>query len=304
MGIQFDLEHKGKPAPASLADPKVSRPAVLFLMVAAFVMGLLLFLGGFLSGKFIEGRQKRMAEADIDSVTLAMEPVFDQPMAPAQYSEPSISRQETVPDAVNATEPEAGPETVAEPQQPFLPFTVQVGAYSVKKNADKLLGTLKNKGYDPYMYKGSNSQGQAFYYVRLADFASRDEAVMAAVAFRKQEGQNAIVTKKAEEEQARMETGMVYSVQVGSFMTLESAREHAAGYVKKGLSPCIIRNPEGAAQPYDVQLAEFSSRREAESFSKEFRMREGIPSQVQDHDPETLKGLKQCLDNAAMAGGQ
>ena len=51
-------------------------------------------------------------------------------------------------------------------------FTIAVGAFLSKKNAQDLLDNLKNKGYDAYLVEGSD-KAQKIFKVRVGKFVSR-----------------------------------------------------------------------------------------------------------------------------------
>ena len=62
-------------------------------------------------------------------------------------------------------------------------FTVQVGAYAAKENADVMLNNLKMKNYDAYVEDGKEPTGQEIYYVRVGHYDSHEMAYTVATNF-------------------------------------------------------------------------------------------------------------------------
>ncbi|MHA2315109.1 MAG: AAA family ATPase [Candidatus Hermodarchaeia archaeon] len=75
-----------------------------------------------------------------------------------------------------------------------LGFSVQVGAFLVKENAEKLVGELVQKGYKPNTVEISDYDKKGWYSVRIGEYTDLKEASRAASEYKKQEGQPAIVT--------------------------------------------------------------------------------------------------------------
>jgi hypothetical protein len=73
-------------------------------------------------------------------------------------------------------------------------FAVQVGAFLVKKNDEKFVGDLVKKGYKPNIVEIRDYDKKRWYSIRIGEYADLEEASRAASAFKKQEGQPAIVT--------------------------------------------------------------------------------------------------------------
>lgn len=74
-------------------------------------------------------------------------------------------------------------------------FSVQVGAFLVKENAEKLVADLSRKGYGAYIFQTSGYRKRQWYSVRISDHTDLKEASNAASGFRSKEGSPAIVTK-------------------------------------------------------------------------------------------------------------
>lgn len=130
--------------------------------------------------------------------------------APGGSSTPSPNTartQETkvqeVPQKNEATSPSV-PEDRSEASQTEQPreatdaeqgYAIQVGAYRNKVYADTQVNTLKQRGYDAYIYKVTDAQQRSFYMVRFGDFATRQTAAEAVVDFRDKENIEAVIVR-------------------------------------------------------------------------------------------------------------
>jgi cell division septation protein DedD len=66
-------------------------------------------------------------------------------------------------------------------------YTVQVGAYRTKNNADRQVAKLREKGLDAYLFQLDKKNQQPWYLVRIGHFESLDAADQALVSFRQRE---------------------------------------------------------------------------------------------------------------------
>ncbi|MCP3873007.1 MAG: type IV pilus secretin PilQ [Desulfobacteraceae bacterium] len=73
-------------------------------------------------------------------------------------------------------------------------FSLQVGVFANKENADKLSAALTQKGYSPYFYKTMNSKNKNLYSVRIKNFLDLKSALDAEYEYRKKENKPAIIT--------------------------------------------------------------------------------------------------------------
>ncbi|MFH1480158.1 MAG: outer membrane protein assembly factor BamD [Pseudomonadota bacterium] len=73
-------------------------------------------------------------------------------------------------------------------------FTVQVGAFQLKRNAERLLSQLRRKGYMPFILNLSDKDDKQWYAVRLENFADMADALLKASQYREKERRLAIVT--------------------------------------------------------------------------------------------------------------
>lgn len=73
-------------------------------------------------------------------------------------------------------------------------FSVQVGAFLGKENAEKLKAALMQDGYKPFIFRTLDSKKRKWYCVRIGNYASSEEASRAASVFIKKQKMPAIVT--------------------------------------------------------------------------------------------------------------
>ena len=73
-------------------------------------------------------------------------------------------------------------------------FSLQVGVFANKQNADKLSAMLTKKGYNPYFFETINSKNKNLYSVRIKNFLDLKAAFNAEHEYRKKENKPAIVT--------------------------------------------------------------------------------------------------------------
>jgi cell division protein FtsN len=74
------------------------------------------------------------------------------------------------------------PEKVLQPAAEMT-HSVQVGAFRIREQAQKLAGTLKKKGYPAGILPVTGSKARTWYTVRIGDYPSRDVARQQAEAF-------------------------------------------------------------------------------------------------------------------------
>jgi DedD protein len=82
------------------------------------------------------------------------------------------------------------------PSIPGTPYTIQVGAYKNRRQADDSRQHLASAGLDAYVVTLAAQEGVARYRVRVGTYRSRDEAVAAAERLRAQRSLSTFVTPK------------------------------------------------------------------------------------------------------------
>lgn len=72
-------------------------------------------------------------------------------------------------------------------------YTLQVGAFSVKENVDRLVDNLRDLGYQPHVFEVTDFRDRVLRAVRLGSYQGRQEAARAASELSRQENLLAIV---------------------------------------------------------------------------------------------------------------
>lgn len=72
-------------------------------------------------------------------------------------------------------------------------FTIQVGAYRVKKNAENQMAQLKNRGYAAYIFETRDARKRKWYLVHLNQFENRKNADAFLYMFKKMEKMSAYI---------------------------------------------------------------------------------------------------------------
>lgn len=72
-------------------------------------------------------------------------------------------------------------------------FTIQMGAFSGKTNADRLAARFKKQEIDAFVVRGTDSKGRTLHYVRSGSFESREKARVEADRIKQVAGTPAIV---------------------------------------------------------------------------------------------------------------
>jgi len=206
-------------------------------------------------------------------------------------------------------------------------FSVQVGAYLKKKNAERYLGQLKEKGYDPYIFETSDRKKREWYLVRIGDYPDSAEAFQATSDFKKQEKMPALVTaidsmkpvsqkkKKAppggtkpglkpegapkgavKKEAKKEETPgpeMGYSVQVGTFVVEQNAVKMTNNLKLKGYPASILNMSDSKGKVrYVVQIGDYKDHDKAVRIASDFMKKEKDVSVVVPIASSVLKDYK------------
>lgn len=74
------------------------------------------------------------------------------------------------------------------------PYSIQVGIFRDKANAITMLESIKQKGYDPYIFRTRDDLGNSLFAVRLGDYETIQEAYAEVTHFKGKEHQEAFVT--------------------------------------------------------------------------------------------------------------
>ena len=112
--------------------------------------------------------------------------------SPAERSDAPVVPQKDK--AVSAEVASAG-RTDADVQTISAPWSVQVGAFGNRNNADTLAADLARRGYPSHIFEQTANNGRPLYMVRFGYFEQRGEATQSAVAFKKKEGMPVVVVR-------------------------------------------------------------------------------------------------------------
>jgi cell division septation protein DedD len=86
-----------------------------------------------------------------------------------------------------------GPKSSGEPEPSTDKYTLQVAAFAEMERAQKLVNELKEKGYDAYIVSTRNSRGEAWNFIKVGRFKTKEEAQDFADSFQEKETLEAIV---------------------------------------------------------------------------------------------------------------
>ncbi len=75
-------------------------------------------------------------------------------------------------------------------------FSVRVGAFLSRQNAENLIAHLKSSGYQPYLFTATDADKQTWYTVQVSDHETLDQAATAAAIFKKKENRSVYITHK------------------------------------------------------------------------------------------------------------
>ena len=108
-----------------------------------------------------------------------------------------IEKEADESDGVEPTSPRSqeNTEPPADPAQELDPFSVQVGVYHGKGNADKMASSLKALGYASFIHESQDKRQRPLYKVCFGRFESKREAAQAAATFKEKEEQPALIVR-------------------------------------------------------------------------------------------------------------
>jgi cell division septation protein DedD len=113
--------------------------------------------------------------------------------ASAAKPEPATAKASTKSKATEEKKREKG--TAQIDLDKMAPFSIQVGAFRSKANADEISAQLTQKGYAPFIFQVTDAQQRSFYMVRFGHFGTRDEAAQALADYTRKQKQNAVIVR-------------------------------------------------------------------------------------------------------------
>ncbi len=140
---------------------------------------------------------KQDASKDITPTTEKLAKAEPPPPAPKIEPEPVKSPEPTLaPTPAPAPSPKE-PEKVEVPQPPkAFAFSMQVGAFLVKKNADERIRILEQMGQKPYAFDSTDKKGTQWHTVRIGHYETIAEARNELEKFKNTSPYDAVVIQK------------------------------------------------------------------------------------------------------------
>ncbi len=77
----------------------------------------------------------------------------------------------------------------------FKGYTIQVGAYRNKENADAKMADLQQRGYPAYLFEVTDARQRSFYMVRFGQFDGHQEASETLADFKEKENMQAVIVR-------------------------------------------------------------------------------------------------------------
>jgi cell division protein FtsN len=156
--------------------------------------------------------------------------------------------------------PTATPAPGAPPKPPAAAaaagtYTVQVGAFAVKANAEKMQKRLEEKGHAVTIRQGSSSKVPG-HRVLVGEYADRADAQAQRDKVLAAGGKGAKVVS--------MGAGK-FTVEAGTFKSLDAAIDLSRELQQSGLVSRIDSRPTAGAGLYQVQVGNYATKEDAES---------------------------------------
>jgi cell division septation protein DedD len=120
----------------------------------------------------------------------AEQPATPDPMPEQQ---PTLQEQASAP---STTEPEPEAKPAPKPSVPQdAKFTIQVGSYRNKTNAENMMALLSRKGYEAYIFENTDAKARPWYVVRFGHFPARQAAQRALSAYEDKEQKKGMIAR-------------------------------------------------------------------------------------------------------------
>ena len=134
--------------------------------------------------------------AQTEGATAAEEPTPSRERPPASTDDSTSSGEE------NEAEPAAAAPAETDEKAPvptqvstFQGYTIQVGAYRNKENADAKMADLQQRGYPAYLFEVTDARRRSFYMVRFGQFDGHQEASETLADFKEKENMQAVIVR-------------------------------------------------------------------------------------------------------------
>ncbi|WP_152972087.1 SPOR domain-containing protein [Desulfatitalea tepidiphila] len=134
--------------------------------------------------------------AQTEGATAAEEPTPSRERPPASADDSTSAGEE------NEAEPAAAAPAETDEKAPvptqvstFQGYTIQVGAYRNKENADAKMADLQQRGYPAYLFEVTDARRRSFYMVRFGQFDGHQEASETLADFKEKENMQAVIVR-------------------------------------------------------------------------------------------------------------
>ena len=200
----------------------LDKKALISLIAGSVMIGLLLFLAGWIVGRqwtVVATAEAATTTTDDERAALPKEPVLHEDVAAPNVETPKSVKpaKVTVPKEAVEAPTQASAATSAMPapqpagdvriiestaddaaadektaaQSEYV--TVQVGVFLDQREASQLLQQVERKGYAPTLFTGRDAEARQWYAVRIGVYSDKQQATNAAANFTKQEKMKAMV---------------------------------------------------------------------------------------------------------------
>ncbi len=214
---------------------------------------------------------------------------------PAAHPRPERMVKPAPPRRIEKPLPAAGavpaPKTAkAKKSGPFR-YTLQAGVFLEDEHAERMLQTLRDKGYNPYLMETRDARGRPLRKIWLGRFADYATAKAVGERFLARERLSVFV---ASVDPDAFPEPFRFGVQVGGFNKEKLAKKLAAKLRRKGYKVAIIPGVDRLNRPWHrVWIGRYRHRRQALEALAAYQSREGQPAFVANIDPEKpLSALK------------
>lgn len=246
------------------------------------------------------GRQKPADDKDAGTTKAEVEPrkeiekkaeSIPEPAKPAE-SLPANSDRVEEGVRINAEAQKKPPQESKIGEEKSGAFSLQVASLTTSGQAQKLVATLKNRGYSSFINK-VNIGGKTYYRVHCGPFSSRQEALSFKKAFSAKEKMEGIIARHAfKEEPAREAPGQTppekmkkpekekkergFTVQIASLNNEEEAQKMVKRFQSLGYPAYFYRTTIKGRTRFRVRCGTFHNRKDAEKFKEELAKKEFV----------------------------
>lgn len=166
-------------------DISLNKKRFLLLKLSLYALIILIFIAGLITGIMIQATESlKLAEkSEIKQVPKTV--IIKPPAVEVTKIPPKPKVEKPAPQIPAPRLKETPPEK--------MPFSVQVGAFLSEKRANVQITQLRERGYEPYIYKAADSKKKKWYTVRIGDYKDMEKASLALSLFKEKEKMPAFI---------------------------------------------------------------------------------------------------------------